>query len=191
MLEVNANQHEAKVAIMEQLEHCKLKRNKNGLYNHDEIKKVELTVLRVLIDTYNENKSRQGMSKLMDATSNSVNTVKTNMTVSWRDVIAQAAKEAKADTEAALLIDLNAPTIAPSITKRDDAFQEAEPQNMNNQTIVGAKEGFINTLRGIIGADILNTVMKTANGSNNRSINDHPLRRHACSHQQRNASQSG
>jgi hypothetical protein len=124
---------------------------------------------------YNKNKSGQGMSKLMDATENSVNTVKTNMLVSWHDVIAQAAKEAKADTAAAHLIDLNAPTIAPSITDRNNEGQEAEHQNMKNQTIMGTKEGVINALCCIFGANILDKVTKTANGSNNRNINKYTL----------------
>ena len=50
------------------------------------------------------------MIKLMNDNHNIINRVKTNMAVSWRNLIAQAAKEAKADTVAARLIDPNAPT---------------------------------------------------------------------------------
>ena len=50
MSDVNAAQGEAKAAVIEQLLHSKLNRNKNGTYNHDEIAKVEIIIKRVLKD---------------------------------------------------------------------------------------------------------------------------------------------
>ena len=83
MSDVNAARGEAKAAVIEQLLHCKLNRNKNGTYNHDEIAKVEIIIKRVLKGIYNDEEDGQGMSKLMEATPNNINQVHTNKVITW------------------------------------------------------------------------------------------------------------
>ncbi len=78
-------------------------------------------------------------------------------------------------TAAAKKKDKRAEDVKPTITKREDAKREAKRQNITNKTIVGTKEGVIEILKLLVGGDILNTVIKTANASRDKSINNYIL----------------
>ena len=78
-------------------------------------------------------------------------------------------------TAAAKKKDKSAEEDEPTITKREEAKREAKRQNITNQTIVGTKEGVIETLKRLVGGNILNTVTKTADASRAKSINDYKL----------------
>ncbi len=128
---------------MEQCGNCNLKKNSNGLYNHEDIVKVQETIEGKLNEVFLDHDSGLGMIKLLDSTNNEINSVTTNQMISADSVINKAKKDAMAATAAAKTKDKSAEDVEPTITKREDANREAERQNITNQTIVGTKEGVI------------------------------------------------
>jgi hypothetical protein len=47
--------------------------------------------------------------------------------------------------------------------------------NVINQSVIGAKEGTIEAITKLVGSDITDAILRTANGSNHKSINDFML----------------
>ena len=175
MSEVYAARSVAKKHIVEQCATCNLKKNSNGLYNHDDIVKVRETIEGKLNEVFLDHDSGLGMVKLLDTNDNAINNVTTIQMISADSVINQARKEAMTATTAARKKDKLAVEVTPAITKRDEAKREAERQNITNQTIVGTKEGVIEILKHLVGGDILDTVTKTADASRDKSIDDYKL----------------
>ncbi len=46
---------------------------------------------------------------------------------------------------------------------------------MINQLVIGAKEGVVEAVTKLVGSDITDAVLRTANGSNHKSIDDYTL----------------
>ena len=147
MSKVYAAQRVAKKHIVKQCENCNLKKNSNGLYNHDDIVKVQETIEGKLNEVFLDHKSGLGMIKLLDSTDNKINTVTTNQMISADSVINKAKKEAMTATAAAKKKDKADKDVEPTITKREEAKRKAKMQNITNQTIVGTKEGIIKILK--------------------------------------------
>jgi hypothetical protein len=66
-------------------------------------------------------------------------------------------------------------TIIPAITSRLEAQEEADRLNMINQLVIGAKEGVVKAVTKLVGSDITNAVLRTADGSDHKSIDDYTL----------------
>ena len=143
MSEVYAAWSVAKKHILEQCGNCNLKKNSNGLYNHDDIVKVPETIKGKLKEVFLDHNLDLGMIKLLDSANNAINLVTTNQMISAESVINQAKKDAMTATAAVKKKDKSAEEVEPTITKREEAKREAERQNFTNQTIVGTKEGVI------------------------------------------------
>jgi hypothetical protein len=65
-------------------------------------------------------------------------------------------------------------TVSPSITTRSDA-QEADRINLLNQAVIGAKDGAAEAITNKVGSDITDTMLKTADGSNFKGVDDYQL----------------
>jgi hypothetical protein len=63
----------SKKHIVEQCENCNLKKNSNGLYNHDDFVKVQETIKGKLNKVFPDHKSGLEMIKLLDSTNNEIN----------------------------------------------------------------------------------------------------------------------
>ncbi len=112
---------------MEQCGNCNLKKNSNGLYNHDDIVKVvHETIKGKLNKVFLDHNLGLGMIKLLDSTDNEINTVTTNQMISADSVINKAKKEAMTATAAAKKKDKAAEDVEPTITKREEAKREAK-----------------------------------------------------------------
>ena len=140
MSKVYAARRVAKKYIVEQCANCSLKKNNNGLYNHDDIVKVHEKIEGKLNEVFLDHNTGLGMIKLLDDVDNAKNLVKTNQIISADSVIKDALKEAMTATTAACKKDKNADEVEPSIMKREEAKREAKRQNITNQTIVGTKK---------------------------------------------------
>ena len=101
MSEVYAARSVSKKHIVEQCENCKLKKNLNGLYNHDDIVKVHETIEGKLSEVFLDHDSGLGMIKLLYSTDNKINLVTTNQMISADSVINQAKRDAMTATTAA------------------------------------------------------------------------------------------
>jgi hypothetical protein len=73
MSEVYAARSVARKHIVEQCGNCKLKKNNNGLYNHDNIVKVQETIEGKLNKVFLDHNSGLEMIKLLDSTDNEIN----------------------------------------------------------------------------------------------------------------------
>ena len=100
MIKVYAAQSVAKKHIVEQCGNCNLKKNNNGLYNHDNIVKVRKKIEGKLNKVFLDHNTGLGMIKLLDNTNNAINMVKTNQMISVDSVINDAKKEAMTATAA-------------------------------------------------------------------------------------------
>ncbi len=47
--------------------------------------------------------------------------------------------------------------------------------NIINQSVIGAKEGVVEAVSKLVGSDITNAILRTANGSDHKSIDDFTL----------------
>ncbi len=66
-------------------------------------------------------------------------------------------------------------TVLPSITSQAEAQEEAKRLNVIDQLVIGAKEGVIKAITKLVGSDVTDAILRTANGSNHKSINDFTL----------------
>ena len=118
MRKVYAARSVAKKHIIEQCENCNLKKNSNGLYNPNDIVKVQETIEGKLNEVFLDHDLGLGMIKLLDSTNNEINSVTTNQMISADNVIQQAKKDALAATAAAKKKDKSAKEVEPTITKK-------------------------------------------------------------------------
>jgi hypothetical protein len=118
MSKVYAARSVAKKHIIEQCENCNLKKNSNGLYNHNNIVKVQETIEGKLNEVFLDHDSGLGMIKLLDSTNNEINSVTTNQMISADNVIQQAKKDALAATAAAKKKDKSAEEVKPTIKQK-------------------------------------------------------------------------
>jgi hypothetical protein len=56
-----------------------------------------------------------------------------------------------------------------------EAQEEADHLNVINQSVIGAKEGVVKAVTKLVGSDITDAVLRTADGSNHKSIDNYTL----------------
>ena len=66
-------------------------------------------------------------------------------------------------------------TVLPIITTKAEAQEEANRLNVINLLVIRAKEGAVEAITKLVGSDITNAILRTANGSNHKSVNDFTL----------------
>lgn len=113
-----------------------------------------------------------GMSKLMDETDNPINTIKLIDAFTASDVLRNEKKKADEKTK-------NSKTNTvrlPEINTRSDAQEEADRLNQYYQAaILGVKEGTTEAWLEIVEHDVLDPVLREADGSRTKGIDDYRL----------------
>jgi hypothetical protein len=66
-------------------------------------------------------------------------------------------------------------TVLPSITWRAEAQEEADWMNVINQLVIIAKECVVKAITKLVGSDVTDAILQTANGSDHKSINNFTL----------------
>ncbi len=56
-----------------------------------------------------------------------------------------------------------------------EAQEEADRLNVINQSVIGAKEGVVEAVSKLVGSNITDAILRTADGSNHKSIDDFML----------------
>ena len=56
-------------------------------------------------------------------------------------------------------------TILPNFTTRTEAQEEADRLNIINQSVISAKEGVVEAVSKLVGSDITDAILRTADGS--------------------------
>ena len=56
-----------------------------------------------------------------------------------------------------------------------EAQEEANQLNVINQLVISAKEGVVEAITKLVGSNVIDTILQTADGSNHKSINNFTL----------------
>jgi hypothetical protein len=126
-------------------------------------------LLPTLISQFNPSDLRKGTEKLLDNSNNLLTLVKSTDAIKASYVITKAKNKADELTAA------TDKTVLPSITSRAEAQEEANQLNVINQLVIGAKEGVVKATTKLVGSDITNAILRTANSSNHKSIGNFTL----------------
>jgi hypothetical protein len=145
----------------------KLLKDEAGQYQHDDA--VIDNTVRELKGMFNLLDKNNGMAWLMNQCSNSINSVQTTDAYTASDVIKKSKKEAAEETARLGM------QVLPEITTRPDAQEEADRLNHYNQAIIGTKEGVMEAFIKIVGTDTLDAVLKDADGSGLKSVDEYNL----------------
>ena len=147
-----------------------------GQYDHDDALRLVNSAKRLLAEVINTGDCGkfQGMSGLCQKAPNAVNQVKATEAVTAEMVTASAKIKFKADTKKAAEEKTTAPT-AQEFATRSDAQAEADRLNDINQAVIGAKEGAAEALKKKVGTDVLESVLRTADGTGIRGIDDYTI----------------
>jgi hypothetical protein len=146
-----------------------LQTNKHGQYTHKEIILLQKGICCVLVSQFNPTNLGKGMAKLLKDKSNLLINVKSTDAITANSVLKAAKTKANTASKAA------STTITPTITSRSEAQEEANRLNVINQSVIGAKEGVVEAVTKLVGGDITDAVLQTANGINHKSIEDYML----------------
>ena len=158
-----------KQQVLDGIEKLTLHKNENGQYTHDAILLLQKGITRVLISQFNPSDPGNGMKKLLDDGDNLLTTVKATDAVTAGAVLqASKAKAAQKSTTTGV-------TVAPAIVKRIEAQEEADRLNVINQSVIGAKEGVTEGVTLKVGSDITDSILRTPDGSDLKSVDDYRL----------------
>jgi hypothetical protein len=146
-----------------------LQTNEHGQYMHDAILLLQKDIWRVRISQFNLSDPGKGMEKLLDNGDNLLMLVKYIDAITVGSIIKAAKKRAHKLTET------TGKTVLPSITAQTEAQEEANQLNVINQSVISAKEGVVEAITKLVGSDITNAILRTADGSDHKSINKFTL----------------
>ena len=156
--------------VLDAIKRLNLPKTSSGQYNHDDSVKHFTAITRVLKETYNPGDPGHGMEKLMrEHTPLLPATHPTNATSTYT---------ATADSVLQHYRDLVAnitPVQAPLVTDRTEAQDQADRLNLQNQAVIGAKEGATTAIVEQFGRDVTDSVLRTADGIDYKGIDEYHL----------------
>jgi hypothetical protein len=136
---------------------------------HNAILLLQKGIRCVLVSQFNPSNLGKGMAKLLKDGSKLLTIVKLTNAIMANLVLKVAKNKADAASKAA------STTIAPAITLHSEAQEEANRLHVINQLVIGAKEVAVEAVMKLVGSNITDAVLQTADGSNNKSIDDYTL----------------
>ncbi len=159
-----------KQQVLDGIKKLTLQTNKNGQHMHNAILLLQKGIWRILQNQFNPSNPGKGMEKLLNTGDNQLTLVKKSTdAITARSVIKKAKQNAK------VLSILTGKTILPINTTQADAQEEANQLSIINQSVIRAKEGAIEAITKLVGSNITNAILCTADGSNGKSIDDFTL----------------
>jgi hypothetical protein len=153
-----------KQQVLDGVNKLTLQTNEHGQYTHDAIGLLKKGIWRVLISQFNPSNPGKGMEKLLNYGNNLLTLVKSTDGITASYVVKEAKNRADELTAS------TSKTILPSITSRVEAQEEANQLNVINQSVIGTKEGMVKAITKLVGSNVINAVLRTANGSDHKSI---------------------
>jgi hypothetical protein len=158
-----------KQQVLNGIKKLTLQTNKNGQYMHDAILLLKKGIRRILQSQFNPSDPGKGMVKLLDTGDHQLTLVKSTKVITAGSVIKKAKQNAK------VLLILTGKAVLPIITTRAEAQEETNQLNVINQLVIRAKEGAVEAITELVGSDITNAILRTANGSNHKSVDNFTL----------------
>jgi hypothetical protein len=61
-------------------------------------------------------------------------------------------------------------TVLPTFTSQTEAQEEANRLSVINQSVIGTKEGIIEAITKVVGSDVTNAILRTANGRTTKAL---------------------
>ncbi len=144
-----------------------LQMKEHGQYMHDAILLLQKGIRCVLSSQFKPSNPGKGMEKLLEDGTNLLTDLKLTNAITANSVL-KAAK-AKADAASKAMSTM----ITPAITSQSEAQEEADRLNVINQLVISAKEGVVKAVTKLVGSNITNVVLRTANGSDHKSIDNY------------------
>jgi hypothetical protein len=155
--------------VLDGIDKLTLQTNKHGQFTHDAILLLQKSIQRVLVSQFNPSDPGKGMVKLLDDGNNILTQIQSTDASTAGSVL----KSSKKRTDE--LSTTTGKTILPTFTTRTEAQEEADQLNVINQSVIGAKEGVVEAVSKLVGSDITNAILRTADGSDFKSIDDYTL----------------
>jgi hypothetical protein len=146
-----------------------LQTNEHGQYTHDAILLLQKGIRHVLVSQFNPSNPGKGMEKLLEDGTNLLTNVKSTNAITANSVLKAAKARADVASKA------SSTTITPTITSQSEAQEEADRLDVINQSVIGAKDGVVEAVTKLVGSNITDAVLQTADGSNHKSIDDYTL----------------
>ena len=143
--------------------------NKNGQYMHDAILILQKGIRCVLQSQFNPSNMGKGMEELLDNGDNQLTLVMLTDAITAGSVIK------KAELHVESLLTSTGKTVLPTITTQAEAQEEANRLSVINQSVIGTKGGTVDAITKLVGSNITNAILHTANGSNHKSVDDFKL----------------
>ena len=154
------------------VENLTLAKTITGHYEHDQAKTFAKGIKRQLATIMNLADPGNGMKNLLEESKNPTNQICSNDLLTGVKVLASAKLIA---AELAAANPNQNPSTPPTITKLSEANEEADMLNTISQVIIGAKEGTTEGIAAIVGSNVLDAVLQTADGANTKGIDDYQL----------------
>jgi hypothetical protein len=158
-----------KQQVLDGINKLTLHMNEHGQYTHDAILLIQKGIQRVLVSQFNPSDPGKGMVKLLEDGHNILTQVQSTDAITAGSVLKSAKKRADE------LSTTTGKTILPTFTTRTEAQEEADRLNVINQSVIGAKEGVVEAVSKLVGSDITDAILRTADGSDFKSIDDFTL----------------
>jgi hypothetical protein len=146
-----------------------LQTNEHGQYTHDAIMLLQKGIQRVLVSQFNPSDPGKGMVKLLNDGDNILTGIRSTNAITAGSVL-KSAKQRAED-----LSSMTGKTVLPTFTTQTEAQEEADRLNVINQSVIGAKEGIVEAVSKLVGRDITDAILRTADGSDFKSIEDYTL----------------
>jgi hypothetical protein len=145
--------------------------NGGGQYNNEDATTFIAGIRRTLRKTYNPGEPGNGMVKLCIAP-NAVGRITSTSVATAMTVL----DEARRTAAAASAVSTSNTIIAPAINSLSEAQDEADRIKLINQVVIGANEGTTEAILAKVGSDITDAVLRTADESDFKSIDDWQLK---------------
>jgi hypothetical protein len=154
-----------KQQVLDGINKLTLQTNKHGQYTQDAILLIQKGIQHVLVSQFNPSDPGKGMVKLLNDGDNILTRVQSTDAITAGSVLKLAKKRADK------LLTATGKTVLPTFTTQTEAQEEANQLNVINQSVIGTKEGIVEAVSKLVGSDITNAILRTADGSNHKSIN--------------------
>jgi hypothetical protein len=158
-----------KQQVLDSVNKLTLQTNEHSQYAHNAILLLQKDIQHVLISQFNPSDPDKSMKELLNGSNDLLMLVKSTDAMTAGSVIKGAKKRADKLTA------MTSKTILLSIIAQTEAQEEAKWLNAINQLVIGAKEGVVEAITKLVGSNVTDAILRTANDSNHKSINEFTL----------------
>jgi hypothetical protein len=158
-----------KQQVLDGINKLTLQTNEHGQYTHDAILLIQKSIQHVLVSQFNPSDPGKGMVKLLDNGDNILTQVQSTDVITAGSVLKLAKKRADK------LSTTTGKTVLPIFTTQTEAQEEANQLNVINQSVIGTKEGIVEAVLKLVGSNITDAILQTADGRDHKSIYDFTL----------------